>query len=197
MKINNYKIESWFSVPILSHYNPDWSEKLLKPSLKYLNDEKINKERFYKGRTTYDTKYNLAKQPEYKKFLTYLKQVAQTYLTDLGFDYNEISKRFDPYFFTTELNKGSYQERHIHQNQLSGILYLKVPEGSAQIVFNDPINVREYNNWPILDHKNINTFGTVSYKPVVGSLLLWPSWLYHEVPTHKIDDNRVGLVLNL
>lgn len=26
MKINNYKIESWFSVPILSHYNPEWSE---------------------------------------------------------------------------------------------------------------------------------------------------------------------------
>lgn len=197
MKITNYKIESWFSVPILSHYNPEWAEKLLKPSLKYLDYEKINKERFYKGRTTYDTKYNLAKQPEYKKFLSYLKQVAQTYLTDLGFDYNEISKKFDPYFFTTELNKGSYQERHIHRYQLSGILYLKVPEGSAQIIFNDPIHVREYNNWPVLDYSNINTFGTVSYKPVVGSLLLWPSWLYHEVPTHKIDDNRIGLVLNL
>jgi len=197
MTITNYKIESWFSVPILSHYNPEWAEKLLKPSLKYLDYEKINKERFYKGRTTYDTKYNLAKQPEYKKFLSYLKQVAQTYLTDLGFDYNQISKKFDPYFFTTELNKGSYQERHIHRYQLSGILYLKVPEGSAQIIFNDPIHVREYNNWPVLDYRNINTFGTVSYKPVVGSLLLWPSWLYHEVPTHKIDDNRIGLVLNL
>lgn len=197
MRITNYKIESWFSVPILSHYNPEWAEKLLKPSLKYLDYEKINKERFYKGRTTYDTKYNLAKQPEYKKFLTYLKQVAQTYLTDLGFDYSQIAKKFDPYFFTTELNKGSYQERHIHRYQLSGILYLKVPEGSAQIVFNDPIHVREYNNWPVLDYGNINTFGTVSYKPVVGSLLLWPSWLYHEVPTHKIDDNRIGLVLNL
>ena len=182
MKINNYKIESWFSVPILSHYNPEWSEKLLKPSLKYLDDKKINKERFYKGRTTYDTK---------------LKQVAKTYLTDLGFDYSQISKKFDPYFFTTELNKGSYQERHIHKYQLSGILYLKVPEGSAQIIFNDPIHVREYNNWPVLDSKNPNTFGTVSYKPVVGSLLLWPSWLYHEVPTHKIDDNRIALVLNL
>ena len=74
MKINNYKIESWFSVPILSHYNPEWSEKLLKPSLKYLDDEKINKERFYKGRTTYDTKYNLATRPEYKGFVTYLNR---------------------------------------------------------------------------------------------------------------------------
>ena len=27
--------------------------------------------------------------------------------------------------FATELNKGSYQERHIHAYQLSGILYLK------------------------------------------------------------------------
>jgi|TARA_R100001086_G_scaffold139708_1_gene73290 uncharacterized protein (TIGR02466 family) len=197
MPIDNYKIENWFSVPILSHYTPEWSSKLLKPSLKYLDDEKINRVRFYKGRTTYDTKYNLAKQPEYKSFLTYLKKVAKTYLTDLGFDYNEISKKFDPYFFTTELNKGSYQERHIHKYQLSGILYLKVPEGSAQINFCDPIHIREYLSWPILNPNNPNTFGTITYKPIVGSLLLWPSWLYHEVPTHTIDDNRIGLVLNL
>jgi len=197
MNLNNYKIENWFPVPILSHSAPEWSKKLLKPSLKYLDDEKINRERFYKGRTTYGTKYNLATQPEYKGFVTYLKQVAKTYLTDLGFDYSQISKKFDPYFFTTELNKGSYQERHIHKYQLSGILYLKVPEGSAQINFCDPIHVREYASWPVLDPKNSNTFGNVSYKPVVGSLLLWPSWLYHEVPTHKINDNRIGLVLNL
>lgn len=197
MTIQNYNIQNWFSVPILQHQTSGWAEKLLKPSLKYLDYEKINRHRFYKGRTTYDTKFNLAKQPEYKTFLKYLKDVAKLYLTNIGFDYEQISKKFDPYFFTTELNKGSFQERHIHNYQLSGIFYLKVPKGSAKIIFHDPIHTREFINWPVLDHNNPNTFGTITYEPIVGNLLLWPSWLYHEVPTHTVDDNRIGLVLNL
>jgi uncharacterized protein (TIGR02466 family) len=197
METNNYKIERWFSVPIMSKSCPEWSQKLLKPSLKYLNNKNINKERFYKGRTTYDTEHNLATRPEYKQFVKYLKSVADTFITELGFDYNEISKKFDPFFFTTELNKGSYQERHIHRYQLSGILYLKVPKGSANIYFNDPLHVREYVGWPVADGRKPDTWGTVTYEPKVGDLLLWPSWLFHEVPTHKIDDNRIGLVLNL
>ena len=194
---SNYKIEHWFSAPIISHNAIDWAEKLLQPSLNYLNDEKINRKRFYKGRTTYETQHNLAEQSEYIEFVDYLKSVANTFLTDLGFDYNKISKKFNPYMFATELNKGSYQERHIHAYQLSGILYLKVPEGSAPIQFNDPIHTREYVNWPTIDNTNPNTFLRVQYQPVVGSLLMWPSWLYHEVDTHEIDDNRIGLVFNL
>jgi len=72
-----------------------------------------------------------------------------------------------------------------------------VPEGSAPIQFNDPIHTREYVNWPTIDKNNPNTFLRVQYKPVIGSLLMWPSWLYHEVDTHEIDDNRIGLVFNL
>ena len=103
---NNYKIEHWFSTPIISHNAIDWAERLLQPSLNYLNDEKINRKRFYKGRTTYETQHNLAEQPEYIEFVDYLKSVANTFLTDLGFDYDKISKKFNPYMFATELNKG-------------------------------------------------------------------------------------------
>ena len=78
---NNYKIEHWFSSPIISHNAIDWAEKLLQPSLNYLNDDKINRKRFYKGRTTYETQHNLAKQPEYIEFVDYLKSVANTFLT--------------------------------------------------------------------------------------------------------------------
>ncbi len=77
------------------------------------------------------------------------------------------------------------------------MLYIKVPEGSAPIVFNDPIHMREWSNWPVKNPENTNTFLTVNYKPVVGTLLMWPSWLYHEVLVHEVDDNRIGLVFNL
>ena len=65
------------------------------------------------------------------------------------------------------------------------------------MVFNDPIHIREYDPWPVKDKKNLNTCLTIKYSPVVGNLLMWPSWLYHEVPVHPVNENRIGLVFNL
>jgi hypothetical protein len=39
---------------------------------------------------------------------------AKIFLDDLGYCYETLSKKFDPFIFATELNYGSYQERHIH-----------------------------------------------------------------------------------
>ena len=194
---NDYIIENWFSTPIYSGNSIEYAQKLYEPILKHLDWEKINRKRFYKGRTTYNTSKNLAVEPEFEGFVNHLKDTANVFLTELGYDYEKISKKFNPYIFATELNKGSFQERHIHAYQLSGILYIKVPDGSAPIIFNDPIHMREYTNWPVKNPKSPNTFLTVNYKPVVGTLLMWPSWLYHEVLVHEVDDNRIGLVFNL
>jgi len=194
---NNYIIEQWFSSPVYSGNAKQWSDKLLKPALKHLNKNKINKDRFYLGKTTYDTETNLALKKDFKGFVKYLKSIANIFVTELGFDYTKLSKKFDPYIFATELNQGSFQERHIHSYKLSGILYLKVPNNSAPVVFNDPIHIREYDPWPVKDKKNLNTCLTIKYSPVVGNLLMWPSWLYHEVPVHPVNENRIGLVFNL
>jgi uncharacterized protein (TIGR02466 family) len=198
MKIEkNYIIENWFSSPIYSCNALPYAEKLLNPVLEHLKAEKINKDRFWLGKTTYNTQINLANDPTFFDFLNFIKDNAKTFLDNLGYDYEILSKKFDPYIFATELNYGSYQERHIHAYKLSGILYLKVPENSAPIQFNDPIITREYESWPVKNSNNPNTFLTVNYKPQVGSMLMWPSWLYHEVPTHTVKENRIGLVFNL
>ena len=194
---NKYTIQKWFSAPIYSGNAQEWAHKLLKPTLKYLDKENINKKRFYLGKTTYDTNVNLAAQKEFKGFIKYLKSVADTFVTQLGFDYAKLSKKFDPYMFVTELNQGSFQERHIHSYKLSGILYLKVPPNAAPVLFYDPVHIREYDPWPIKDKENLNTCLTIKYEPAVGNLLMWPSWLYHEVPPHMTQENRIGLVFNL
>jgi len=194
---NNYMIENWFSSPIYSSSSLEWAEKLKPFLLEQLDKDTINKKRFYKGRTTHATNTNLAEFDELKEFNVHLKEHAKIFIDALGFDYEKISEKFKPYYFATELNKGSMQERHIHAFQLSGILYIKVPENSAPIQFLDPNHIREYMDWPIKDYENPNTFKTVNYKPTKGSLLLWPSYLYHQVLVHQVDDNRIGLVLNL
>jgi uncharacterized protein (TIGR02466 family) len=192
-----FLIENWFSSPIYSSSAIEWVEKLKPFLLEQLNKDTINKKRFYKGRTTHSTNINLAECDELKDFTTFLMLHAKTFLENLGFDYEKISKKFSPYYFTTELNKGSMQERHIHAFQLSGILYIKVPKNSAPIQFLDPVQIREYMDWPVKNPENQNTFSTVTYTPHEGSLLLWPSFLYHQVMVHQVNENRIGLVVNL
>jgi len=193
----DYLIQNWFSSPVYSAFADEWVEKLTPIIMKQLDSENINKNRFYNGRTTHSTNNNLAELTEFSEFTESLKSHAKIFIDELGYDYEKISENFKPYYFATELNKGSMQERHIHAFQLSGILYIKVPENSAPIQFLDPNHIREYMDWPIKDYENPNTFKTVNYKPSKGSLLLWPSYLYHQVLVHQVNDNRIGLVLNL
>lgn len=193
----NYSIEKWFSSPVYSGNAIQFTDELLKTSLKYLYSNESNKNRFYLGKTTYDTQVNLAKKKEYSKFLNYIKQQAEIFVSELGFDYKELSKQFNPFMFATELNQGSFQERHVHNAKISGILYLKVPPNSAPIQFHDPVQVREFAPWPVKDYTNKHTHIIIEYKPKVGSLLMWPSWFYHQVPAHPAIENRIGLVFNL
>jgi hypothetical protein len=135
MKLTNpnkkFLIENWFSTPIYSSSSIEWVEKLKPFLLQQLNKDNINKKRFYNGKTTHATNTNLANYDEFSDFTIFLKSHAKVFLDNLGFDYEKISEKFNPYYFTTQLNKGSMQERHIHAFQLSGILYIKVPKTSA------------------------------------------------------------------
>jgi uncharacterized protein (TIGR02466 family) len=35
------------------------------------------------------------------------------------------------------------------------------------------------------------------YKPYPGLMLLWPAWLYHEVPPNQSTEPRTSVVFNL
>jgi uncharacterized protein (TIGR02466 family) len=89
------------------------------------------------------------------------------------------------------LLKGSgHHSGHIHPHSIiSGTLYVEVPEDAGEIRFEDP-------RLPLMmaAPTRPDTFATVQPRP--GLLLLWESWLRHEVLPGAAKGDRLSISFN-
>lgn len=95
------------------------------------------------------------------------------------------------------MEKGSAHSGHIHPHSvISGTYYVQVPEGAAAIRFEDP-------RLPMMmaapakklrAGRQNQTFVTVS--PTPGTVLLWESYLRHEVLPNTSREKRISISFN-
>lgn len=83
---------------------------------------------------------------------------------------------------------GGYNRLHNHPHSLwSGVYWVLAPQEAGRIVFQDP---REARNMapPVYDpDRTVDAaqWNTVNFEPSAGRLVLFPSWLYHEVEVNR------------
>jgi uncharacterized protein (TIGR02466 family) len=86
---------------------------------------------------------------------------------------------------------------HNHPNSiLSGVYYLQAPENCGGIYFSDPRPASQMLIPPV-EEFNLWTFPKISYKPHVGTMLLFPSWLLHGVEMNMSEELRISLSFNI
>ena len=86
---------------------------------------------------------------------------------------------------------------HNHPNSiLSGVYYLRTPENSGGICFSDPRSASRMLNPPLIEF-NPWTLPKISYKPVEGTMFLFPSWLLHGVETNMSEETRISVSFNI
>lgn len=114
----------------------------------------------------------------------------------LAFDFD----RFELFFQEMWLNRngpGDFNKAHVHPNSiLSGAYYAKVPEGSGNIEFYDPVRERVMATFPVKARTRINT-QAMEYKGKEGLLLIFPGWLQHSVQPNRSNDFRVSISFNM
>ncbi len=88
-------------------------------------------------------------------------------------------------------------QQHTHPNNyLSGVYYAKVQPGGDQILFYDP----RYQNKVILPKvasRNALNSRSATLTVEVGTLVLFPAWLTHAVPTNQSAERRISVSFNL
>jgi uncharacterized protein (TIGR02466 family) len=88
------------------------------------------------------------------------------------------------------LKSGGHHSGHIHPHStISGTFYVGVPEGSGVIRFEDP-------RLPLMMAAPPREGAFVSVQPRAGLLLLWESWLRHEVLAGKGKGERLSVSFN-
>ncbi|MEM7663122.1 MAG: TIGR02466 family protein [Pseudomonadota bacterium] len=95
------------------------------------------------------------------------------------------------------LAPGASHSAHIHPNSVvSGTAYVSLPDDSGGIKFEDPRLDKMMAAPPVLTNAPEDSRRFLYRTPKVGDVLLWESWLRHEVMPNRSEDPRLSISFN-
>ena len=93
--------------------------------------------------------------------------------------------------------KGTFNSSHNHPGSyLSAAYYVKAPNNCGNIHFYDPNEIKKFNSPSTEKLTELSTSG-FSIKPEEGHLLIFPSYLYHDVGKSLSDEDRIVISFNV
>ena len=152
--------------------------------------------------STYDVESSLNAQridERLNPLNNYIKNAAKQYFQDISIDIS--SYPLNLYYLFNKITMGGNHPLHAHANNLlSGTFYLKIPENSSPIIFNDPRDYYKYIQYPIKfgnPREMYKLLPEYVINPVEGMIVIWPSWLEHQVPASVINHERIAVAFNI
>lgn len=155
------------------------------------------KARGYGGYTSYASLNDLPLRASiFGELKRRLDRHAATFAGLLAFDLGGRKPKLDS-IWVNVLKPGAAHSGHIHPHSiLSGTVYVAVPPGAASIRFEDPrlAMMMAAPTRTAGAPEMLKTF--VSVGPQAGSVLMWESWLRHEVPVNAAKAARISVSFN-
>lgn len=154
-------------------------------------------EKGYKGYTSYASLADLPwRMPEFTALTGHLDEHVAAFAADLEFDLSSSELALDSIWINV-LAPGGVHGAHIHPHSvISGTYYVDVPEGASAIRFEDPRLAMMMAAPPRLEKARYENKSFLSIRPKPGTVLLWESWLRHDVPMNLSERNRVSISFN-
>ena len=155
-----------------------------------------SREKGYRGYTSYASLDDLPRRdPAFADLQRILVSHAAKFAGSLAFDLGRKPKLDS--LWVNLLKSGGHHSAHIHPHSiLSGTLYVEAPEGSGPIRFEDP-RLAMMMAAPMRREdapEELATFVEVTPRP--GLLLMWESWLRHEVLPGTAKPDRLSISFN-
>ncbi|MEL6473012.1 MAG: TIGR02466 family protein [Pseudomonadota bacterium] len=95
------------------------------------------------------------------------------------------------------LGEGGSHSGHIHPNSvISGTVYVSVPQGAGAIRFEDPRLAMLQAAPPMRVDADESQKRFVHITPKAGRVLMWESWLRHEVMPNRAETPRLSISFN-
>ena len=137
---------------------------------------------------------DMHKKPEYSSLVTELFRMQKEIYDNEHLDRNAVLGNM-----WANINPpGGMNMPHIHPNSLfSGVYYVKSNINSGRIKIMDPRPGAQH----IMPARKPGNPGRdmwrdASLDPVVGRIIMFPSWLWHSVEENKSDDIRISVSFN-
>jgi uncharacterized protein (TIGR02466 family) len=151
--------------------------------------QRWSREHRYSGYTSYASLNDLPKRdPAFADLAKLLTRHAGEFAKDCAFDMGR-KPRLDS-LWANLLKSGGQHSGHIHPHSIiSGTFYVEVPTGSGAIRFEDP-------RLPLMMAAPGRPDTFVGISPRRGLLLMWESWLRHEVLQGTGRGERLSVSFN-
>jgi uncharacterized protein (TIGR02466 family) len=158
--------------------------------------QRWSREHGYKGYTSYASLNDLPKRdPAFADLAKVLTRRAAAFAKDCAFDL-ERKPKLDS-LWVNLLKPGGHHTAHIHPHSfISGTMYVEAPPSSGDIRFEDPRLTQMMAAPPRRTDapEEMQSFVTVAPRP--GLILLWESWLRHEVLAGTAKAERLSISFN-
>ena len=159
--------------------------------------QKWCEENNYPGYTSYASLSDLTwRSPIFEDLKKLLDLHVEQFARELDFNLEGRVLKIEDIWINI-LAEGGNHSAHLHPNSvISGTIYISMPPKTSAIKFEDPrlpmmmaapsrlVNAKEY----------LKPF--IYVNPLVGEILLWESWLRHEVPTNMSSEERISISFN-
>ena len=151
----------------------------------------------YGGYTSYASLDDLPRRASvFGELKARLDRHARTFADELAFDLGRRRLKLDS-LWANILKPGAAHTGHIHPHSvISGTVYVSTPKGASALKLEDP-------RLPLMmaaplrrDDAPEDLAAFVYLQPQAGTVLMWESWLRHEVPANQARAERISLSFN-
>ncbi len=151
----------------------------------------------FPGYTSYSSLNDLEwRFPTFKDLVKSLDKHVAVFAKDLEFNLDGKKLKMDSIWINI-LPEGGIHTSHLHPHSvISGTTYVAMPTGTSAIKFEDP-------RLPMMMAAPARNAGArdelrnfIYVAPEIGDVLLWESWLRHEVPMNMAEEDRISVSFN-
>lgn len=151
----------------------------------------------YPGYTSYASLTDLPwRFPIFADLVKSLDAHVTAFAEDLEFDLDGRKLTLEDIWINI-LPEGGMHSSHIHPHSvISGTTYVSMPDGASALKLEDPRSARMMAAPARRKDARRELRPFIYAAPKVGDVLLWESWLRHEVPMNLSEDDRISVSFN-
>jgi len=156
-----------------------------------------SRQQYPNGYTSYGSWDQLHRMsPNFEELKGRIDQHVRKYVRALQWDVSAKDIQMTR-FWLNIMKPQTIHTMHIHPlSVVSGTFYLEVPPGSAPIKFEDPRFNQFMGRPPLKEKASPANESFLHFTPRAGQVLLFESWMRHEVPLQMAKKNRISMSFN-
>ena len=200
-KIESLFVTRLYRAALSEHGQPLDQAELEASCLSIADDDEAGQdwceENGYPGYTSYASLTDLGwRFPIFADLVKVLDKHVAAFAGDIEFDLDGKELKLEDIWINI-LPQGGMHASHIHPHSvISGTTYVAMPKGTSALKLEDPRSAMMMAAPARNKDARAEMRNFIYVAPEVGDVLLWESWLRHEVPMNMAEEDRISVSFN-